>query len=142
MTATLQSVTSRSHRGGERALPERLAKQLGRRRKWVEGALWGPFNYATTCARLIDALRAAGAVDSLARFVAPIRAALDGHRPCRLTGGLELAATEADAAESVAEKRYDLTHTRETKENLLKALEREIYLRCQERDALRAELGL
>lgn len=142
VTATLQPAPRRNHQGGDHALPERLAKQLGRRRKWIEGAIWGPFNYAQTCARLIDALRAAGAVDTLARFAAPIRAALQGHPHVRLTGGLELAAREADATEAVAEKRYDLTHTRESKAALLKALEREIYLRCAERDALREELGL
>src|SRR6266481_2254818 len=67
----------RRHDGGQNALPERLAKALGRRRRWVEAAIWGDFSMSQTCARLITALRNAGATDTLAKFVAPIREALN-----------------------------------------------------------------
>lgn len=131
----------RSHQGGERAVPERVAKVLGWRRKRAEAALWGFQNYAVICARIIETLRAVGAVETYTKFTAPLQAALAGAPAPVLTPRLELEAREADAAEDVAEKRYDLSHARETRLALLKALDKEIYAKCAERDALRRELG-
>jgi len=129
--------SKRRHNGGTNALPEKIARVLGWRRHRVEAALWGPLNLALICARVIEALRQAGASDTLLKFAAPLRAAINGTPP-RFTPEIQIAARQADADEDVAEEKFNLCRRREQKDGLLLALDREIAAKIAERDALAA----
>jgi len=53
-----------------------VARALGISRRAVEVTLWGPLNLAQRCARVITALKAAGADEALVQFIQPIDLAI------------------------------------------------------------------
>ena len=67
------------------ALPAAVARALGTSRRAAEAALWGPLNLARRCARVIAALKAAGADEALVRFIQPIDLAIHGALPTTIT---------------------------------------------------------
>lgn len=62
-----------------------VAGALGTSRRAAAIALWGPMNLAHRCARVIAALRAAGADETLVRFIQPIDLAIHAAQPAALT---------------------------------------------------------
>ena len=58
-----------------------VAQALTISRHGAEVALLGPLSLARRCARVIDALRAAGANEALVQFIQPIDAAIYAARP-------------------------------------------------------------
>jgi hypothetical protein len=66
-------------------LPETVAHALGTSCRAAEVALWGPMNLARRCARVITALKAAGADEALVRFIQPIDQALHAAQPAAVT---------------------------------------------------------
>ena len=66
-------------------LPAAVAQALGTSRRAAEAALWGPLNLARRCARVIAALKAAGADEALVRFIQPIDLAIHGAQPTTVT---------------------------------------------------------
>ena len=66
-------------------LPGAVAQALGTSRRAAEAALWGPLNLARRCARVIAALKAAGADEALVRFIQPIDLAIHGAQPTTVT---------------------------------------------------------
>lgn len=133
------SSSKRKHCGGADALPERIARALGWRRHRAEAAIWGPFNYAETTARIIRALREAGATDTLAKFTAPIREALESPRPVADLNLALDAEQEADSAEDVSELRFLRDRTDVSLAAAIRAEERAAYRACALVDALKAE---
>jgi len=61
-----------------------LARALGTTRRGAEVTLWGPLNLARRCARVITALKAAGADEELVRFIQPIDLAIGSAKPAEL----------------------------------------------------------
>lgn len=66
-------------------LPATVAHALGTSRRAAEVALWGPMNLARRCARVIAALKAAGADEALVRFIQPIDQAIYAAQPGAIT---------------------------------------------------------
>lgn len=66
-------------------LPATVAQTLGTSRRAVEVALWGPLNLAQRCARVIAALKAAGADEALVSFIQPIDLAIHAAQPAAVT---------------------------------------------------------
>jgi hypothetical protein len=62
-----------------------VARALGTSRRAAAVALWGPLNLARRCARVIAALKAAGADEALVRFIQPIDLAIHAARPATIT---------------------------------------------------------
>jgi hypothetical protein len=62
-----------------------VARALGTSRRAAAVALWGPLNLARRCARVIAALKAAGADEALVRFIQPIDLAIHAARPATVT---------------------------------------------------------
>jgi hypothetical protein len=62
-----------------------VARALGTSRRAAAVALWGPLNLARRCARVIAALKAAGADEALVRFIQPIDLAIHAARPAEVT---------------------------------------------------------
>jgi hypothetical protein len=62
-----------------------VARALGTSRQAAAVALWGPLSLARRCARVIAALKAAGADEALVRFIQPIDLAIQAARPAALT---------------------------------------------------------
>jgi len=58
-----------------------VARALGTNRRAAGVMLWGPLNLARRCARVIDALKAAGADEALVRFLQPIDLAIRAAQP-------------------------------------------------------------
>jgi len=70
-------------------LPETtVAHALGTSRRAAEVALWGPMNLARRCARVIAALKAAGADEALVRFLQPIDQAIHAAQPAAVTNDM------------------------------------------------------
>lgn len=66
-------------------LPATVAQALGTSRRAAEAALWGPLNLARRCARVIAALKAAGADEALVRFIQPIDLAIHAAQPAAVS---------------------------------------------------------
>lgn len=66
-------------------LPATVAQALGTSRRAAAVALWGPLNLARRCARVIAALKAAGADEALVRFIQPIDLAIHAAQPAAVT---------------------------------------------------------
>jgi hypothetical protein len=76
-------------------LPETVAHALGTSsRRAVEVALWGPMSLARRCARVIAALKAAGADEALVRFIQPIDQAIHAAQPAAVTDDMPAVALE------------------------------------------------
>jgi len=73
-------------------LPTAVARALGTSRQAAEAALWGPKNLARRCARVIAALKAAGADEALVRFIQPIDLAIQSAQPAALSDDEQLGA--------------------------------------------------
>jgi len=67
-----------------------VAFALGTSRVRAEAAVRGPLNLALRCARVIDALKAAGADEDLVDFLQPIDLAVCRARPAELAADLML----------------------------------------------------
>ena len=67
-------------------LPALVAQALGTSRRTAEVALWGPLSLARRCARVIAALKAAGADEALVQFIQPIDLAIHAAQPSAVTG--------------------------------------------------------
>jgi hypothetical protein len=80
-------------------LPTAVARALGTSRHAAEAALWGPKNLAHRCARVIAALKAAGADEALVRFIQPIDLAIRSAQPAALSGDERLSATPVPSRE-------------------------------------------
>lgn len=66
-------------------LPAAVAQALGISSRAAASALWGPLNLARRCARVIAALKAAGADEALVRFIQPIDLAIHAAQPSAVT---------------------------------------------------------
>lgn len=76
---------------GERdALPARVAEALGTSRRAAEIGLWGPLNLAQRCARVITALKLAGADEALVQFIQPIDLAIHAAQATAVTHDVPL----------------------------------------------------
>jgi hypothetical protein len=62
-----------------------VARALGTSRRRARVALEGPLSLARRCARVIAALKAAGADEALVRFLQPIDLAIHAAQPATLT---------------------------------------------------------
>jgi hypothetical protein len=58
-----------------------VARALGTSRRAAEVMMWGPLNLAFRCARVIAALKEAGADEALVRFLQPIDLAIRVAQP-------------------------------------------------------------
>ena len=83
-------------------LPETVAHALGTSRRAAEVALWGPMNLARRCARVIAALKAAGADEALVRFIQPIDQAIHAGQPAAVTDDMPCRALPRSGATPVA----------------------------------------
>lgn len=84
-------------------LPETtVAHALGTSRRAAEVALWGPMNLARRCARVIAALKAAGADEALVRFLQPIDQAIHAAQPAAVTDDMRCREPARSGATPVA----------------------------------------
>ena len=75
--------------------PETVAHALGTSsRRAAEVSLWGPMSLARRCARVITALKAAGADEALVRFIQPIDQAIHAARPAAVIDDMPAVALE------------------------------------------------
>ena len=75
-------------------LAETVAHALGTSRRAAEVVLWGPMSLARRCARVITALKAAGADEALVRFIQPIDQAIHAAWPAAVTDDMPAVALE------------------------------------------------
>lgn len=91
------------------------------------------------CAHIIGAFRALKDDVRLARFMAPILAALDGREAPPLVPATFELAQQADAREDIDEVAYLLTPSDQNLERLIRSSEMEILRQTARLDALKAE---
>lgn len=91
------------------------------------------------CAHIIGAFRALNDDARLARFMAPIYAALEGREPPPLVPATFELAQQADSREDVDEVAYLLTPSDQNLERLIRSSEMEILRETARLDALKAE---
>jgi hypothetical protein len=106
-------------------LPATVAQALGTSRRVAAVALWGPLNLARRCARVIAALKAAGADEALVRFVQPIDLAIHAAQPTAVTDD-ELLETDPGSRD---EERSSAGLAREIAQAYLNRLYEELEMR-------------
>jgi len=71
-------------------LPAAVVRALGTSPRAAADLLWGPLNLARRCARVIAALKTAGADEALVDFIQPIDLAIHAAQPSAVTGNERL----------------------------------------------------
>jgi hypothetical protein len=113
-------------------LPATMAQTLGTSRRAVEVALWGPLNLAQRCARVIAALKAAGADEALVSFIQPIDLAIHAAQPAAVTNQEMLGAPSISQDEDWTSG----TPTREVAQAYLNTLYEDLARRTAQRTAV------
>jgi hypothetical protein len=142
MSSSLPLKARRHHWGGPSALVTRVAQELRCRVSTAGQKLWGFAKLNDQVAAIVRAFKAAGQPEALERWLRPIREAEADAPPPVLAPPLQLAAAEADAAEDVADKGYDLHGTRDAAAAEVRALDRELLAKAAYRRALVAKWSL
>jgi len=114
------------------ALPARVAEALGTSRRAAEIGLWGPLNLAQRCARVITALKLAGADEALVQFIQPIDLAIHAAQATAVTHDVPLwgdpVSRDADPSPAAP--------TREVAQAYLNQVYLDLELRAAQRTAL------
>lgn len=110
----------RRHWGGSDALVSKVAAELGCSRAKAGSLMWGDNSAAAIAARIIRALKRAGADETLVRFTQPIDEALHEITPTELTTDLFLAEQQVDGEEDSAELAYLAAPNRDTAVSFLR----------------------
>ena len=98
----------------------RVALALGCSRVKAAGLMWGPHSAAAIAARIVRALKCAGADETLVRFTQPFDEAMHEAAPPSLTPDLFLVEQEADGDEDTAQVAYLTAPNRDTAESFLR----------------------
>lgn len=142
MSASLPPNARRRHWGGPSAIVTRVAQELRCRVSTAGQKLWGFARLNEQVAAIVRAFKRAGHHAALDRWMREIdEARADTPAPV-LAPQLQLVAAEADAAEDVADKRYDLAVSRAAAEAEVRALDRELAAKTAYRRALIAKWSL
>lgn len=132
----------RSHWGNPSALVAHVARALRCRVSTAGQKLYGLAKLNDQVAAIVRAFKGAGHHEALERWMRPIREAETDAPVPVLAPPLQLAAAEADAAEDVADKHYDLHATRDAAVTEVRALDRELLAKAAYRRALVAKWEL
>lgn len=120
----------------------RVAREQGVRPGTVEQWMRGRRPVQLMCAAIVRVMVALGQRQRVGRFLAPIEAAEAGLTAPRLTPALELEAQQADVAEDLREKAFNLRPSRETALPFLRAIDTERAQQLALRQALVTEYEL
>lgn len=114
----------RRHWGGSDALVNQVAAELGCSRAKAASLMWGTNSAAAIAARIIRALKRAGADETLLRFAQPIDEAMQAAAPAALSGDLFIVEQEADGAEDAAEVAYLAQPNPDTAQSFIRRAQR------------------
>jgi hypothetical protein len=132
----------RRHWGGSDALVAKVAAELGCSRAKAGTLMWGPNSAAALAARIVAALKRAGADETLVRFLQPLDEAMTAARPVDLNSDLFLVEQEADGDEGSAEVAYLAAPNRDTAQSFIRRAQRAAAALNQLVRAVRARWNL
>lgn len=143
MPQTVQTSARRRDSARRERLAARVARRFGITEGTAEQWLYDPDQgVARRMAGILEECHAFGDPKALGRQLVPVVAAQRGIYATRSTAALAMQAQTADVDEELAEKAHDLNPSRATAEQLVRALDVEITLQIERRQALVNEYSL
>lgn len=119
-----------------------VARRLRVKESTAHQLLYGRDRISLRAAAILDVLHRCGDRGALAHFLAPILAAQRGLFTAMPTSTMPMQVQTADVDEELSEKAYDLNQCHATAEQFVRAIDLEILLKLEQRQALVNQWGL